>query len=53
MATIPQNPLKQPKITPKVMANINLSGIYRIINNSDPTDYILFPSVQSRSKLKY
>lgn len=53
MATIPQNPLKQPKITLKIIANINLSRIYGIINNSNPTDYVLFPSVQSWSQLKY
>lgn len=55
MATIPPNPLKQPKKTLKVdtMANINLPKIYGIIKNSNPTDYVPFPSVQSWSKLKY
>lgn len=55
MATIPHNPLKLPKITLRVdiMANINLPKIHGIIKNSNPTDYVLFASVQSRSKLKY
>lgn len=49
MAAIPQNPLKQPKINLEVdtMVNINLSKIYGIIKNNNPTDYVLFPSVQS------
>lgn len=49
MATIPKNPLEQPKITLKIdtMANINLPKIYGIIKNSNPTDYVLFPSLQS------
>lgn len=55
MATIPKNPLEQRKITLKIdtMANINLPKIYGIIKNSNPTDYVLFPSLQSWSKLKY
>lgn len=55
MATMPENPLKLPKITLKIdtMANINLPKIYGIIKNSNPTDYVLFASVQSWSKLKY